>query len=193
MKNPLHLWTECKQAFMQQLENVPQEQLQKIWDLNEERAAALNQFLLPGTAHQLNCYLVQDIAYPVGFAFFRQTEGGYHVPLIFFENDPEPTHVDAALGTLCSLGAPIKIILTHARWSSDLWASDGGQRERFFSDWDRHIREHVGTWPQMGIVTILVAEWADEFRITSLAWDQLLGDFIEDKMLFSRYRHDNRN
>lgn len=185
MRNPLPLWSDFKKALVQQLEEAFSDALRTAWNGPDEQRHFYLNHLLPRIASQLNCRLRKDSIFQVDAELYRTTEQGYQVPITFLDIATDAFQTDDHIGKLCSLAAPIKVLVTHARWSDDLWTQNN-ERETLLRMWNAHLHDHVGVWPQMGIVAVLIAEWNQELRLSALAWDQLIGDFIEDKRLFSR-------
>ena len=186
MRNPLELWSEYKQALTQQLEGAYPDALRNAWQSHDAQKNFYLRHLLPRMASQMQCRVGKHNVFSVDAELHRTTEQGYQVPIVFLDVVPDAFQSDDSIGKMCSLAAPIKVLITSARWSDDLWPQQGTERDALLRMWDDHLRAHVNVWPQMGIVAVLIGEWTHELRFSALAWDQLIGDFIEDKLVFSR-------
>lgn len=152
-------WNEYKCNFRSELEATPSEAFSQAWKNSGSRTKLYVEDLLPKVAERMNLVLCKEL-FKVDYAFCKNDSYGNRVPLIFIESENNAASATREIRKLCSLAAPLKILITCVKWSDTPgeWQS-GGYRAKLMKDWVNIISGHSQIWPQPCVYGVIVAEW----------------------------------
>ena len=81
------------------------------------------------------------------------------VPLIFVESENEVEKTGHEVQKLCSMSAPLRVLITVAQWDDapGFW-NRGGIRPLMVERWNRIVVAQNNVWPNPGIIGYIVGE-----------------------------------
>jgi hypothetical protein len=90
----------------------------------------------------------------------RPIDGGQRTPIVLVESENVPSGADHEVRKLCSLSAPLRVLITVAQWEDEAprWKSKG-QRTVLSQHWHAIREAYAASWPDAGIVGVVVGEW----------------------------------
>lgn len=147
MKKPQEIWNAFRVAFEQSLDEVAVAGLQEIWgDIKTKTTFYYNDFM-PRLEKKLSLHLICE---RLRCDFTFQNENG--VPLIVAETENYHTTATHELDVLCSLAAPVKVLILSCDWKNS-------QRDIWLPKWSKCIREHHSLVSVECLYIIIVGEW----------------------------------
>lgn len=161
-------WKKYKDNFRSELEATPPEAFSQAWENSGSRTKFYVDGLLPKIAERMNLVLCKEL-FKVDYAFCKNDSYGNRVPLIFIESENNAFSATHEVRKLCSLAAPLKILITCVEWSDTPgeWPN-GGHRASLMKDWTSIVSSHSQIWPQPSVYGVIVAErWKNRFRYYS--------------------------
>lgn len=125
------LWSDFKAGLKRQLSNVPAEEINDAWTSRSQRTAFYCRlFPLIANDMQLQCSTMEHMR--IDFNFSTRASTGYYIPKVYIESEHNEDSTDIESFNLCSLNAPLKIIVLCFNWNSE--------REKQYLDNDYHWR-----------------------------------------------------
>lgn len=150
-------WIRFRDAFARQIEASSDAELDAAWRSQTSRTRFYCDRVLPQVAEEMALQKRTEL-FKVDVALCMQHDGR-DVPLIFVESENLASTADHEVWKLCSLAAPLKVLISCAEWCDEpgYWPHGGHKRERL-DEWVRIIRAHNAVWPQPCVYGLIVGE-----------------------------------
>jgi hypothetical protein len=161
-------WTEFRDHFKEALLLASTEDLKKAWTTSTDRTNFYTQRLLPPLAASLGLEYTTEL-FKVDFALCVKSSSGRKVPVVFIESENNAQSAVHEMWKLCSLSAPLKIMISCVEWSEEpgFWPS-GGSKSKLLQEWSGIIKAHNEVWPQPCMYGVIIGEWRDALRFYSV-------------------------
>lgn len=179
-------WASFLNAFKRELSETCDDDFRKAWTSSRNRTQYYEENLLRKVAQALGLSFKKE-EFKIDYTLCHSEENGYEVPVIFIESENIASSAHHEIRKLCCLHAPLKVLIVCAEWSTDpgSW-SHGGQKDKLLSDWSLQIKAHNKIWPSPNFTGIIVAEWNQQLKYYSVAFNHL-GEIADDhQVLFER-------
>lgn len=123
---------------------------------------------MPATAQKLG-FLMAPERHRCDYAFVN-LDG---VPLIFAEVENAHTTASHEIRCLCSLAAPLKVLVLSCDWQDT-------EKARFLPQWREIIKTHHAVISMDCLYAVIVGEWGDALLQYSFTLLDTRGEVIED-------------
>ncbi|MCL2525401.1 MAG: hypothetical protein FWF20_11915 [Betaproteobacteria bacterium] len=161
-------WKQFKDNFQSELEATLPDTFNQAWKSSDSRTTFYREYLLPKVAVRMNLKRCNEL-FKVDYAFCKSDSFGNQVPLVFIESENNAFSATHEVRKLCSLAAPLKVLITCVEWSDEPgeWPN-GGHRTNLMKNWANIISGHSQIWPQPCVYGVIVAErWKKRLRYYS--------------------------
>lgn len=185
MKNNFeNLWSEFKSEFVNQIKLSDVATLENAWKGRPHRTNFYTKDLLPRVAKKMNLNISKEL-FKVDMVFSK-TSSYTEVPLVFIESENDIKYAEHEVSKLCSLSAPLKILIICTDWNPDICNEYGkkGIRDEYTEHWDAIIKSYLEFWKLTGIIGLVVAEWYDHLCLYAKAWDETGELFDNESKIF---------
>lgn len=157
------LAVDFKREFISVLKSTSVERLNLAWSSQTERTAFYYEILRP-ISHNLGLKLITEFL-RVDFCLNSSID----IPLIVIESENIVSSANHEVEKLCSLAAPVKVLLLCCSWADY-------ERAKWFDGWRKRIKDHHVEIQRYGIYLFIVAEWGRKQPI----YDESLRYYIEE-------------
>lgn len=187
--DPGELWKNFRESFacaLQKVHRADPSALERHWASQTARTLLYTGKVLNHVATRLDMKCVPE-RFKVDYAIGLE-EGGTLVPLIFIESENQANGADWEVMKLCSLRAPLRVLICCTEWSEEpgYWPG-GGRRLAMVKRWSRIIQAHNRHLPDHGKIALLVGEWNKRnLRFYANAWDARGQMSDVDEIIFSQ-------
>lgn len=188
IRNPSDLWNGFVRAFADELQRTQEADatvLTRHWLSQTARTTLYTDRILKQVAIRLGMDIVPE-RFKVDFAMGLK-QGGTLVPLVFVESENQAKGADWEISKLCSLRAPLRVLICCTEWSEapGYWPR-GGRRAELVSWWSEIIQAHNRHLPEHGKIGLIVGESGKGgLRFYANAWDDNGQMLEEDEVIFS--------
>jgi hypothetical protein len=155
--SPQALWTAFQKSFCAAILSLEGSRLTEIWATQYSRTIFSADELLKGVAKDLDLDFKREHS-RVAYSMWDRSDGE-PTPVVFVESEEQATCADQEVKTLCSLAAPLKVLITVGEWEDVIprWRN-GGHRSTLVTRW-RGIRSaYHKAWRDPGVFGVLVGE-----------------------------------
>jgi hypothetical protein len=156
--SPQALWTAFQESFCAAILSLEGIRLAEIWAAQYSRTIFSADELLKSVAKDLDLDFKREHS-RVAYSMWDCRSDSEPTPVIFIESEEQATCADQEVKTLCSLAAPLKVLITVGEWEDAMprWRN-GGLRSTLVTRW-RSIRSAYHTaWRDPGVFGVLVGE-----------------------------------
>jgi len=182
-------WESFEKHFLAALEEATVDEFRVAWKSEKERTCFYKEIIATRIAASMNMQFTSEL-FKVDFALCATSTNGHLVPLIFVESENKANTATHEVRKLCSLSAPLKVLITCVEWceESGYWRS-GGSKTKLLSRWREIISAHNEVRPQECVYGIIVGEWHSgdgPLRFYSMAFNNS-GELVrQEKIIFER-------
>lgn len=174
------LWDNFQTLLKEELEITSIEILDNAWQSSGSRTKFYFDDLLPKVAEKMQLTFMKEELFRVDAIFYKKTDNGYNVPKIFIESENNAETADLEIRKLCSLNAPLKVLMLCLEWTESI-------KEQLTTDhWNFIIRAFANEQQLIGHFGIIVAEKTDKFRFFSFAYNEQGEVYDIEKTLVER-------
>lgn len=174
--DPHQLATTFKDAFCKALESNERNDLLKMWQSVTDKTWFYEKTLMPTVAQQLGWELHIE-KFRCDFMFLDERA----VPLVAVESENAHETAGHEVNCLCSLAAPLKVLLLSCDWQ-------GSEKAKYLPKWAEIIRTHHSVVSLDCLYLIVVGEWDEpkdarlEYSFTLLDTEGTVWDEIKHTM-----------
>lgn len=160
--DPLQLATHFNNAFCKTLAANERDPLLKMWQSTAEKTWFYEKTLMPAVAKHLGLELHIE-RFRCDFMFLDENE----VPLVAVESENAHPTAGHEVNCLCSLAAPLKVLLLSCEWQAS-------EKAKYLPEWTDIIRRHHAVVSADCRYLIVVGQWEDpvdallEYSVTLL-------------------------
>lgn len=185
-KSPQALWAAFQSSFRSAVESIEVTRLAEIWATQKTRTAHYADEILKSVAKDLDLHFRREYL-RVDYSMWDRHSSREETPVIFIESENIATSAEDEVKILCSVAAPLKVLITVAQWEDVIprWPT-GGQRSNLMTRW-RSIRSaYQSTWSDPGVFGVLVGESDNDgvLRFHAFELDTGSGAPTQDRVLF---------
>jgi hypothetical protein len=182
----INYWIQFRDQFSAILSSVPDQNLKEAWSSSSARTKFYTNDLFPQLAKKLELGYTTEL-FKVDFALCAESSSGKKVPLIFIESENDASTAEHEMWKLCSLSAPLKVLVVCHEWSEepDFWPH-GGHKSKSLQKWSDIIKAHNEVWPQPSIYGVIIAEWHKTLRFYSIGFGSNGNELDPHKILIDR-------
>jgi len=157
------LWDQFREAFDSALREVNPERFSKDWHVASQRTQLFKE-CVSRVSEQLNLKFVTEFL-SIDFVLADKDSG---VPVIAIESENDPFTVSNEISKLCSVAAPLRILLTVAYWDPQIggWPDRPNGEQLFLEKWETDIRKRLSTWRHPGLFGLIVGERGQKGQTT---------------------------
>jgi hypothetical protein len=181
------LWDRFLKAFQSELNMCKQTRFEDAWKSKTDRTYFYITDILPAVSKGLGLTPVFEL-FKVDAALAIVGPKGTKVPQIWVESENDAFNSSHEIRKLCSLCAPLKVLITCSEWdeSPGVW-THGGSRTKLLNEWKAIITDHASVWSQPTLIGVIVGEWTNQKRIRfySLTFTQN-GDVMNEHVFFEK-------
>ncbi|RYE50178.1 MAG: hypothetical protein EOP48_20240 [Sphingobacteriales bacterium] len=170
------LWIAFKMALKEAIQETDKTEFEKAWTSRFERTCLYFDSLLPSVARKLGLGLDKELVFRVDATFYKKGGQTTKVPVIFLESENEVRTSDHEIFKLCSLNAPLKVLMICNDWNE---ASKKIISEGY---WDYIIEDFHDESILTGYFAVIIAEWNEDLKFYTYVYDKS-GKVIEDSHL----------
>ncbi|MBI4645596.1 MAG: hypothetical protein HY738_03120 [Bacteroidia bacterium] len=185
MKNNFeNLWSEFKNELVNQVKLTNAATLEKAWKSMKSRTNFYTKDLFQRVAANLKLKISTEL-FKVDMVLSK-TSSYTDVPLIFIESENSILSAEHEVLKLCSLSAPLKVLIICTDWDPDICAEDGkkSNRDEYTEHWESIIKSYTEFWKLTGVTGLIVAEWYDHLVLYAKAWNETGELFDKDHKIF---------
>jgi hypothetical protein len=145
----IQIWEDFRNAFCKALDETDKATLLDMWSHVRKKTFYYEKTLMPSIAGHLS-YELQIERQRCDYSFLNQNG----VPLIAVESENDYRTAWHEMESLCSLAAPVKILILSCDWQ--------GVKGKYLSEWGEIIRKHHAVVSVDSRYAIIVGEWAEQ-------------------------------
>lgn len=170
------LWDSFKNALVGSIKETDINVFEKGWSSSSERTLFYFDSLLPKVADKLNLKFEKEMRFRVDGTFYKIAGQTSRVPVIVLESENDVRTSEDEVIKLCSLNAPLKILMTCCDWNSD---SKKIIREGY---WEYIIEDFSDESSLTGYFAFIIGEWNETLKFYTHVYNEN-AELIEDELL----------
>jgi hypothetical protein len=173
------LWASFKKAFVDTTNEIKIEDFAKAWSTSGDRTMFYFNSLLQTIAKKLDLTFERELIYRIDGVFSNVGSQNTKVPIIYLESENDITTSDREVYKLCTLNAPLKILMVCNQWNE---SSKKLIKEYY---WDYIIEDFAEQIGLKGVFAVIIGEWNETLRIYTHVFNEK-GEVIEDSLLLEK-------
>jgi hypothetical protein len=181
---PLALWQAFRAAFANALSSAETALIIDAWTKEVGPRTRLYQKIMPALAASMELDYRAEVLLVDHMLCDRATR----VPLVFIESENNAFSASHEIWKLCSVAAPLRVLLTVVEWDDQpgVWPA-GNRREQLLGEWQSIASAQHRVWPNPGLLVVVVGErWGDRLRFYAHIFMAQTGKWQDEGLLIER-------